>query len=115
MLTFARVATLSIGALALTAAPALAVSVANQTDKPVEVTVDLGATEPKTNIEAGKTAKLDCPEGCEIRAVGLNSYGVGAKAGDKLVIKDGMLGFEGSMSAADAGSKDKGKSKTKVD
>lgn len=116
MLRIAQVAAVSIGAVALAAGPALAVSVSNQTDKAVEVTADLGANEPKTNVEAGKTAKIDCPEGCEIRAPGLNSYGVSAKSGDKLVIKDGMLGFEGSVAAADAGGKEgKGKAKTMVD
>lgn len=117
MLSFARMTALSIGTAALMAGPALAVTVTNQTDKAHEVTADLGATEPKTNIEAGKSAKLDCPEGCEVRAVGLNSYGVMAKSGEKLVIKDGMLGFEGAKSTVEAkNDKDgKAKSKTKVD
>ncbi|RXF74588.1 hypothetical protein [Hansschlegelia zhihuaiae] len=82
---------LAVGATLLAAGPALAVTVANETDKALEVTADLGAQEPKTKIEPGKSAKLDCPEGCEIRVEALNSYGVAAKTGAKLVIKDGML------------------------
>lgn len=91
---------------AFIATPALAVTIDNMTDKALEVTVDLGATEPKVKVEAGKSAKLDCPEGCEVRAVDLNSYGVTAKIGDKLVIKDGMIAFaEGAA----------GKTNSKVD
>lgn len=106
---FARIAALAIGATALAAGPALAVTVANPTDKALEITADHGAKEAKTNIDAGKSAKIDCADGCEIRAVGLNSYGVSVKPGDSLTVKDG------SLQHADAGGTDKSKSKTKVD
>ncbi len=99
-------AALGFAVLALAAGPALAVTVQNPTDKPLEVTADLGASEPKVTVDAGKSAKLDCPEGCEVRAVGLNSYGVSAKTGDKLTVKDGALAF------AEGASTEKGKTKT---
>lgn len=98
-------AALGLAALALAAGPALAVTVQNPMDKPLEVTADLGATEPKITVDPGKSAKLDCPEGCEVRAVGLNSYGVSAKTGDRLTVKDGVLAFSEGAAA------DKGKSK----
>ncbi|WP_020178577.1 hypothetical protein [Methylopila sp. M107] len=107
--TFARAAGLGFAALVLAAAPALAVTVNNPTDKALEITADLGATEPKVKIEAGKSAKVDCPDGCEIRAVDLNSYGVSAKPGDKLTIKDGVLAYADGASDSKA---EKGKSKT---
>lgn len=102
-------AAFGLAAVTLAAGPALAVTVDNKTDKALEVTADLGATEPKIKVEAGKSAKLDCPEGCEVRAVGLNSYGLSAKTGDKLVIKDGMLAHADGMAGDKA---EKGKSKT---
>lgn len=91
MKTSGAMAAVAFGVTMLAAGPALAVTVANETDKALEVTVDLGAQEPKTRIDAGKSTKLDCPEGCEIRVEALNSYGVAAKTGAKLVIKDGKL------------------------
>lgn len=105
MKSFVRITTLAIGAVALAAGPALAVTVANPTDKALEITADHGEKEAKTSIDAGKSAKIDCAEGCEIRAVGLNSYGVSVKTGDSLTVKDGMLQH------AEAGGADKAKSK----
>lgn len=117
MKTFGRMMVLALGAATFAAGPALAVTVTNQSDKAHEVTVDLGSEEPKTNIEAGKSAKLDCPEGCEIRAVAGSSYGIAAKSDDKIVIsKNGMLMYEGQKAAVEAsntaGEKGKAKSKT---
>lgn len=87
-------------ALALAAGPALAVTVSNQSDKTQTVTVDLGNEEPKTEIAPGKSATLDCPEGCELRATS-TSYGLPAQKGDKVVIgKDGILAYEGSSREA---------------
>jgi hypothetical protein len=113
MIHYGRFLATAIGAAVFAAGPALAVTVTNQSDKAHEVTVDLGAEEPKTNIEAGKSAKVDCPEGCEIRVVAGSSYGIAAKPDDKIVIgKDGMLMHEGQK-AADAGKAagEKGKAK----
>lgn len=107
-----RIAALAIGAVALSAAPALAVTVMNQTDKALEITADLGAEEPTTNVEAGKSAKIQCPEGCEIRATSLNSYGLMAKSGDKIVAKNGTLAYAGSEDAVEASNKDKSKKST---
>jgi hypothetical protein len=100
MKTYGAMAALALGATMLAAGPALAVTVANETDKAHEVTVDLGDQEPKTKIDAGKSAKLDCPGGCEVRVQALNSYGVPAKTGAKLVIKDGMLQHADAASTA---------------
>lgn len=105
MKTFARIAAIAVGATAIAAGPALAVTVANPTDKALEITADHGEKEAKTSIDAGKSAKIDCADGCEIRAVGLNSYGVSVKPGDSLTVKDGMLQH------AEAGGAAKGKSK----
>ncbi|MDR4306492.1 hypothetical protein IHQ68_07670 [Chelatococcus sambhunathii] len=106
MPTTVKTAALGFAAMALAAGPALAVTVQNPTDKALEVVADLGATEPKVTVEPGKSAKLDCPEGCEVRAIGLNSYGVSAKTGDKLTVKDGALAY------ADGAAGEKGKTKT---
>lgn len=105
MRTFAQIAALAVGAAALAAGPAFAVTVANPTDKALEITADHGEKEAKTSIDAGKSMKIDCADGCEIRAVGLNSYGVSAKTGDSLTVKDGLLQH------ATSGAADKGKSK----
>jgi hypothetical protein len=87
-------ALLAAAALTLAAGPALALTVANRHDKALEVTTDLGMEEPKTKVDAGQSAKLDCPNGCELR-VPTMSYGLAAKEGDKVVIgKDGMLAYE---------------------
>lgn len=113
MMTFAKSMVLALGATAFAAAPALAVTVANQFDKAVEVTADLGEKEPKTTIEAGKSAQIDCPGGCELRVNTGNSYGLAAASGQSVVIgKDGMLSHAGDQQA----SSEKGeKSKTEVD
>lgn len=102
-------------ALMLAAGPALAVTVSNQSDKAMTVTVDLGATEPKTEIPAGKSATLDCPEGCELR-VPTVSYGLAAKSGEKVTIgKDGFLAYEGQKAATEARNDADGKAtKTKT-
>lgn len=106
MKSYAYGLALAFGMATFAAAPALAVTVANQTDKPLELTIDLGAEEPTKTVEAGKSLKVDCPEGCEIRAVGLNSYGVSAKTGENLVIKDGMLQHaDGASKAMDKSKK----------
>lgn len=113
MSTIARSFALALAAVTFAAAPALAVTVTNQTDKAHEITVDLGATEPKTSIDAGKSAKLDCPEGCELRINSGNAYGLSAAKGDKVVIgKDGMLAHGGAATETKA---EKGKSKTMAD
>ncbi|MFC7053119.1 hypothetical protein ACFQI3_10510 [Hansschlegelia quercus] len=86
----------ALGALVLTTAPALAVTVTNLSDKAVEVTADRGVEEPKTKIEAGETVRLDCPGGCELRAPTM-AYGLSAMPGDKAVFgKDNMLAYEDS-------------------
>lgn len=96
-------------AMTLAAGPALAVTVTNQSDKPLAVTVDLGATEPKTDIAAGATTKIECPEGCELR-VPTMSYGLAATRGDKVMIgKDGLLAYQDQAAAKD------GKSGAKTD
>lgn len=91
----------------------MAVTVANKFDKAVEVTADQGVEEPKTTIEAGKTAQIDCPGGCELRVNTGNSYGLAAQPGQSVVIgKDGMM----SHAADQQASNDKAeKSKTKTD
>lgn len=92
MKTFAKTLAVALGAAAFAAGPALAVTVTNQSDKAWELTADLGEKEPKTKIDAGKSAKIECPEGCELRINSGNSYGLSATAGDKVVVgKDGML------------------------
>ncbi|MFD1701754.1 hypothetical protein ACFSCV_01940 [Methylopila henanensis] len=91
-----------VGAGALVAGPALAVTVTNQSDKAHEITVDLGSEEPKTKIDAGKSATVDCPDGCEVRG-GPFAYGLAATKGDKIVIgKDGMLAYEGQATSTEA-------------
>lgn len=108
---------LAIGFGLLAAGPAFAVSVTNQSDKAHEITIDLGATEPTTKVDAGKSAKLDCPEGCELRVPSV-SYGLAATAGEKVVIgKDGMLAYQDGAAAKDAKNEtgEKAKSKTMVD
>ncbi|GLK75493.1 hypothetical protein GCM10008171_07470 [Methylopila jiangsuensis] len=102
----------AVAAIGLFAAgPALAVSVSNMSDKAMEVTADLGENEPKTKIDAGKTVKIDCPEGCELRVPTI-SYGLAATKGDKVVIgKDGVLAYEGQEQEArnDTGAAEKSK------
>ncbi|MFJ5488580.1 hypothetical protein ACIKTA_13650 [Hansschlegelia beijingensis] len=97
---------LAAGGLALAAGPALALTVTNESDKAQEITVDLGNDEPKTKIEAGKSANLSCPEGCEVRVVGMG-YGLPAKDGDKIVVdKDLKLSYaDGAQAANQAGDK----------
>lgn len=108
MMTFAKAAVLAFGATAFAAAPAFAVTVANKFDKAVEVTADLGAEEPVTKIEAGKSAQINCPGGCELRVNTGNSYGLAATSGQSVEIgKDGMLSHAGDAQA----SNDKVKSK----
>lgn len=108
MMTFAKAAVLALGATAFAAAPAFAVTVANKFDKAVEVTADLGAEEPKTTIEAGKSAQINCPGGCELRVNTGNAYGLAATAGQSVEIgRDGMLVHAGDAQA----SNDKAKSK----
>jgi len=113
MMTLAKSMVVALGATAFAAAPAFAVTVANSFDKPVEVTADLGASEPKTTIEAGKSAQIDCAGGCELRVNTGNSYGLSVASGQSVVIgKDGILAYGGDQQA----SSDKGgKSKTKMD
>ncbi len=92
-MTVFRTLAIAAGALALAAGPALAVTVANGGDSPKKVVVDLGEQETEHAIEAGATAKLACPEGCELRIVGLG-YGWAATAGDTLSIgKDGLMSY----------------------
>ena len=112
MMTFAKSMVLALGATAFAAAPALAVTVANKFDKAVEVTADRGAEEPTTKIEAGKSAQIDCPGGCELRVNTGNSYGLTASSGQSVVIgKDGMLAHAGDQQAA-SGKAEKSKTKT---
>ncbi|WP_378774485.1 hypothetical protein [Methylopila musalis] len=91
----------AVAAIGLFAAgPALAVTVTNTSDKAIEVTADLGEKEPKTNVDAGKTVTIDCPEGCELRVPTL-SYGLAATKGDKVVInKEGVLAYESQVQDA---------------
>ncbi|MET0313697.1 MAG: hypothetical protein ABW275_04830 [Hansschlegelia sp.] len=98
---FARVAVAS-AALAFAAAPAFAVTVQNNFDKPVEITADHGDQEPKTTIDPGKSVRIDC-QGCELRAPAF-SYGVSAAKGDKLVIDSrGMLTYGDDASGKKSG------------
>lgn len=93
---------IAFGALTLAAAPAFAVTVTNGAEKAHKVTVDLGNDEPVTEIAPGKSAKLECPEGCELRVDAL-SYGYPAAAGDKLTIKkDGTLAYAGQEDPQEA-------------
>ncbi|MBB3972259.1 hypothetical protein [Hansschlegelia beijingensis] len=104
---------LAAGGLALAAGPALALTVTNQSDQAQEITVDLGNDEPKTKIEAGKSANLACPEGCEVRVTGM-SYGLSANDGDKVIVgKDLRLSFADGAQAAN-GAGDKAGKKTKA-
>ena len=113
MKTFAKTFAVALGAAAFAAGPALAVTVTNQSDKAWEITADLGEKEPKTKIDAGKSAKIDCPEGCELRIDSGNSYGLSAAAGDKVVVgKDGMLAYADAQAKPGSG---KGDAKTVTD
>ena len=93
LLKEAGAALLAVSAMTFAAAPALALTVANQSDKAQEITVDRGADEPRTKIDAGKSANLECPGGCEVRVVGMG-YGLPARDGDKIVVgKDLLLSY----------------------
>lgn len=111
-----RTFAVAAAALMLAAGPALAVTVTNQSDKAMSLTVDLGDNEPKTDVAPGATAKVDCPEGCELR-VPTFSYGLAATSGDKVLIgKDGVLVHEGQTAAKEARNDKDGKAgKTAVD
>jgi hypothetical protein len=52
--------------LAVLAAPAAAVTVTNKAASEITIGVDLGNTEKVETIAAGKSVKLDCPEGCGV-------------------------------------------------
>jgi hypothetical protein len=117
MKIFAPITAIALGASVIAAGPAFALTVTNKTDKAQDVTVDRGAEEPVTKVEAGKSATIECPEGCELRAVGINSYGISAEPQDKIVISQDGLMYESQMTTADAGEKsgDKSKPKTMAD
>jgi hypothetical protein len=109
-LAYAKTAAVAAAVTMLAAGPALAVTVTNQSDKSHEVTVDLGDKEPKTTIEAGKSAKLDCAGGCELRVTGMG-YGLPGAPGEKLVIgKDSILAYEGQKTEVEARNSADGKS-----
>ncbi len=109
---FAGLTAASVAVALLSAAPALAVTVTNQSDKTHEVVVDHGVDEPKTEIEAGKSMKLDCPNGCELRLT-TSGYGLSAVTGDEAVIgKDGLLAYQSQAVKSD---KTGGGGKTMVD
>lgn len=53
-------------ALALLATPAAAVTVKNDAAAEITIGVDMGDKEEIKTIGAGKSVKLDCPEGCGV-------------------------------------------------
>lgn len=53
-------------ALLMIAGPAAAVTVKNTSDAEFTIGVDMGNKEDVKTIGAGKSVKLDCPEGCGV-------------------------------------------------
>lgn len=81
----------AVGFLAIAAVPATALTVSNLSDKSQNVTADLGVAEPMTTIDPGKSATIECPDGCELRGT-TYSYGLAVRNGDRVEIApNGML------------------------
>lgn len=53
-------------AFLMIAGPAAAVTVKNNSDAEITVGVDMGSKEEVKTIGAGKSVKLDCPDGCGV-------------------------------------------------
>jgi len=73
-------------ALAVMASPAAAVTVTNKAAAEITVGVDWGSKEKVETIPAGKSVKIDCPEGCGVTG----PWGFSWKAsGDDEITTDG--------------------------
>lgn len=88
-----RSAALMLGALTLSAGPALAITVTNQDKREHTLTVDRGVEENDTKIAPGSSLKVDCPDGCSLRTR-TAGYDNSAENGERWVIReDGLLHY----------------------
>lgn len=56
----------AMAAVLLAAGPAAAATVTNKAGSDITIGVDKGASEKTQTVGAGKSVKLDCPEGCGV-------------------------------------------------
>lgn len=93
------ISTVVLLGLTFAATPAFAITVTNQDKGEHTLTVDKGETENHQELAGGASTEVDCQGGCELRVKG-SGYGRSVEKGDKLVVKDGMIGFAGETTGS---------------
>lgn len=73
-------------ALLMIAGPAAAVTVKNTSSAEISIGIDTGNSESTKKIAAGKSAKIDCPDGCGVTGPWGFSW---MASGDDVITTDG--------------------------